>query len=300
MDTNSAREALAAALENEDTAQAAPIEQPMEDSADPAPVEEPAPQVPAVDVNTNTAALQPDPIMMAQQALNAYQSENAMLRQQLQQAQRLQAETQKANEQTVTQIISAPVFPQIEFDGADDAARTAILNKYNQEMSDYTGNIAAQRLKPIEDQFRQQTQAAEESAAVNGIIESGRFHDFKDKIPEIKQTLQSMPQLQNIPPAQRYLTAYLLLKGNEALTAQPVKKTTEEQLREVESNPELLKALEAKKIMAVKQNGEVPTHVISGGVGNVAATMPPQGPKSIDEVKEHIMKTRFQNGEFRG
>jgi len=228
-----------------------------------------------------------NPLQLAQAAINAMQQENAQLRQQIQ-------ESQKSNEETVMQNLSAtplplaPIFPQFDYDNSSDEDRQTILNKYSQDMANFMGGVAEQKMKPFETYYQQQTRQAEENNIVNGIIRSGQLPDFQEKLPEIRQLLANVPDLQKLPPQAQYSTAYYMLKGYEAANAKPAEDTVESLLAKVKANPDVIKAIKAEEIAAVKQNGEVPPHVASGGAANIAATLPPKRPERLEDVKTHI------------
>lgn len=263
----------------------------------PAVAEEPVTEAPPVQPQQQSQPQQPqiNPMQLIQ-AVGAIKQENMQLKQQLQQQQQLSQEAQKANEATVMQTLTAPIFPQYEYDGAGDEQRKAIVGKYNQEMAQYMNGIAEQRIKPMEAYYQQQTRQAEENNIINNIIRSNQLPDFQEKLPEIRQMIEASPALQKLPLESRYQGAYMMLTGHQSMKP----KTPEDILAEVESNPEVMKLIEAKKIANAQQNSEIPAHVTSGGIANVAAAMPEQPPASLGDVKNNIMKTRFSNGTYIG
>jgi len=250
------------------------LNEPEVTEAPPEPEQTPPPETQPVQPQIN-------PLQLAQAALNAMQQENAQLRQQIQ-------ESQKTNEETVMQTLTAPIFPQFDYDNSSDEDRQTILNKYSQDMASFMGGVAEQKMKPFENYYQQQTRQAEENNIVNGIIRSGQLPDFQEKLPDIRQLISNVPDLQKLPPQAQYSTAYYMLKGYETVNAKPVEDTVESLLAKVKANPDVIKAIKAEEIAAVKQNGEVPPHVASGGAANIAATLPPKRPERLEDVKTHV------------
>jgi hypothetical protein len=231
---------------------------------------------------THPQQQQINPLQLAQAAINANQNEIAQLKQQLQQAQQINAELQQKSEETVMQTLTAPIFPHYDYDNSSDDDRNNIIKKYNEELANYVGGSVKEQMKPYANYVQQQTRQSEENNIINGIIRSGQLPDFEEKLPEI----------QKLAPQAQYPIVYFLLKGHETVNTKPTEDTAESLLAKVKANPDVIKALKAEEIAAVKQNGEVPPHIVSGGASNIAATLPPQGPTELKNVK-YFLKNKI-------
>ena len=247
-----------------------------------------------VDIPPETATAAPEaepmaePDIATEAALRATQALQAA-NQRIAELEALQAQmSTKAEDKIEETIIEPPVLDMTNFAYMTDEERKAAQTAYSQQMMDFVSKNVDKGLKPVVDYVSKQKTSAEEQSVITDL--KTKQPDFEKYLPEVQSFLASnVPIAQNLsklPARDKLITAYLMIKGNEAIS---VKKTPEQTAEEIYANPDVMRTLKLKEQAALKQNANVPAQTASSGMANIPIT-PPKTPKTWEEAEELSLK----------
>ena len=264
----------------------------------PAPAQEGAvnPNIPDVTGQTPAPAQQPaapaQPNLMQylMQELRAQREQNAMLAQQLQQAQGTVQDQSKAAQNALDTAMNQPSitvpvldFNEMQYD--DDATRAQKMQDWQnamvQQITDSVAKQYAGQLAPIKEDWENKRKIAEEEAARQTIWADSRFADFKDRDEKIRQILNANPEIAGLGANKSYLVGGLMARG---LDYNP-NPSPEDIVRMVQNSPEAQKMLDTQRAQQVaERNQQIPTIQPSSGMATAAA-IPDNTPQSMDELR---------------
>ena len=237
-----------------------------------------------------------NPEMEALKAQIAQQ--NQMLMQYQQQNQQMQAQMQAMQEsqnaaQTVAEAIMTP--PVIDFGSimyASEEEQRAAMDKFVNDTMNYTRQSVMNELKPMVDDFRAREAQTQRSNTKEKYRHEAQFSGFADRESWMDRVIEKNG-LGNLPLDKQYEIAYLITRGVDAVNAErnpapaPAPKTVDEMLQEVEGNPELMRALEAKRIKSIAQGQkDNPPPFVAGGGSNRIGLNVPDEPADFDMARE--------------
>lgn len=243
-----------------------------------APAEQPIPQ---------SAPTAPTDAITLAQNMGRIEQENAFLKLQLLQFQQAQQQQSQAAEEQITQeVLEPPILDMSDFQYLSDDERNQRQTEYANKMLEYVAANVNKTLKPVVDTATSQRQAAEEAAALE---------DLRTKASDIDTYQAGMnaflssnnkiaDALKALPPREKYVTAYLIMKGSQPQQNQ----TTEEIAKTAMSNPEVMKRIMQEQATAVNNTaGNIPPVTASSGIANVPAPIT-NVPTSLNDVFESI------------
>ena len=293
-------EALAAARAEVEARENAPEE---------APVEEAVPETEAVaeeqsaveEANAPTEAPVTETVPSQNDAIyQQLQAQNQQLMQQMQmmqqQMQQMAQQAQEVNRSTAEEVVSAVMTPPT-FDissimyASEDEPRAA-AQKFVDETMQYTRGKIMEELAPMVNDFRAREADVQRRNAKDVYRNNAQYAGFQDREPWMEQIIEKNPELKQLPLNKQYEIAYLITQGVDAVKARdnpppaPAPKSMDEQLSEIENNPELMRALEARRVKGIAQNKQdnPPPYVAGGGSNRVGLNIPEE-PTDFDMAR---------------
>lgn len=249
---------------------------------------------PAPAVNPQMEAL-----ARATEAENGLRSENAQLREALQQMQQMTAQTQQAaqeanqrNEEAVASAVLKP--PVIDFNTVQylgEEERRQAIEQYGSAMADYAKQSIMQELQPMVDHFRRQTKEAEDAAVRNQLGGAGGLEGFTDDLQQIENIIAKTPAIAALPPETRYALGYVINRGVKAMNAKPAEPEGVDALvARVLENPEAMKAIEKERVSRIAAaNRQAPPVAASQGQNNAPAVAQ-NAPQDFNEARARARK----------
>ena len=228
------------------------------------------------------------------------QAQNQQLMRQLQVMQQQMAqvtqqaqEINRANAEQVVEAMTTP--PTIDFSSimyASEDEQRAAMDKFVNDTMNYTRQSVMNELKPVIDDFRHREADVQKRNVKDGFRQNSNFSGFQEREQWIEQILDKNPELRNLPLNKQYEIGYLITQGVDAMKAArnpapaPAPKSMDEQLSEIENNPELMRALEARRVKGIAQNKQdnPPPYVAGGGSNRVGLNIPEE-PTDFDMAR---------------
>ncbi len=304
---NPAEEAEMAAVETAET-ESVPGEAPAD------PVSETAEAAPAAEqsVSAPTSAPAPESGPSMAEMLQAFQAlvaENQQLRQQVsQQGAAMQQQSQAAEGAIIGQFtpeaaVPAPAVPEqaappvldmAEISYLDPAQQQQSIMKWQQEVMDYAVRSATARIReevmselsPVREDYEAKRRIAADDAARATLFAMPQFADMKGKEGDLDKIIASTPLLGGADPEQKFLLAALISRGMKT----PHELTTEELIEKATANPDVMRAIESRRMAEIDNNNKtLPKVVPSSGIGNANA-VPEHKPKTMDEIRDRMYK----------
>lgn len=293
-------EALAAARAEVEARESAPEE---------APVEEAVPETEAVaeeqavveEANAPTeapiqgnVAPQNDAIYQQLQAQNQQlMQQMQMMQQQMQQmAQQTQAVNRSTAEEVVSAVMTPPTFDISSIMYASEEEQREATQKFVDDTMQYTRGKIMEELAPMVNDFRAREADVQRRNVKDAYRSNNQYAGFQDREPWMEQIIEKNPELKQLPLNKQYEIAYLITQGVDAVKARnnpppaPAPKSMDEQLSEIENNPELMRALEARRVKGIAQNKQdnPPPYVAGGGSNRVGLNIPEE-PTDFDMAR---------------
>ncbi len=293
-------EALAAARAEVEARENAPEE---------APVEEAVPETEAVaeeqavveEANAPTeapiqgnVAPQNDAIYQQLQAQNQQlMQQMQMMQQQMQQmAQQAQTVNRSTAEEVVSAVMTPPTFDISSIMYASEEEQREATQKFVDDTMQYTRGKIMEELAPMVNDFRAREADVQRRNVKDAYRSNNQYAGFQDREPWMEQIIEKNPELKQLPLNKQYEIAYLITQGVDAVKARnnpppaPAPKSMDEQLSEIENNPELMRALEARRVKGIAQNKQdnPPPYVAGGGSNRVGLNIPEE-PTDFDMAR---------------
>lgn len=293
-------EALAAARAEVEARENAPEE---------APVEEAVPETEAVaeeqaaveEANAPTEAPVTETVPSQNDAIyQQLQAQNQQLMQQMQmmqqQMQQMAQQAQEVNRSTAEEVVSAVMTPpKFNFSSliyAPDDEKEAAEQKYVEEVTQYVRGKLMEEFAPVVNDFHAREAEIQRNNVKDEYRNNPQFAGFRDREAWIEQIIEKNPKLKELPFDKQYQIGYLITQGVDAVKARdnpppaPAPKSMDEQLSEIENNPELMRALEARRVKGIAQNKQdnPPPYVAGGGSNRVGLNIPEE-PTDFDMAR---------------
>ena len=293
-------EALAAARAEVEARENAPEE---------VPVEEAVPETEAVaeeqsaveEANAPTEAPVTETVPPQNDAIyQQLQMQNQQLMQQMQmmqqQMQQMAQQAQEVNRSTAEEVVSAvmtpPTFDISSIMYASEDEQRAAAQKFVDDTMQYTRGKIMEELAPMVNDFRAREADVQRRNAKDVYRNNAQYAGFQDREPWMEQIIEKNPELKQLPLNIQYEIAYLITQGVDAVKARdnpppaPAPKSMDEQLSEIENNPELMRALEARRVKGIAQNKQdnPPPYVAGGGSNRVGLNIPEE-PTDFDMAR---------------
>lgn len=297
-------EALAAARAEVEARESAPEEAPAEETVpeteavaeEQAVVEEA--NAPTEDPIQGNVAPQNDALYQQLQAQNQQlmQQMQMMQQQMQQQMQQMAQQTQEVNRSTAEEVVSAvmtpPTFDISSIMYASEDEQRAATQKFVDDTMQYTRGKIMEELAPMVNDFRAREADVQRRNVKDAYRGNNQYAGFQDREPWMEQIIEKNPELKQLPLNKQYEIAYLITQGVDAVKARdnpppaPAPKSMDEQLSEIENNPELMRALEARRVKGIAQNKQdnPPPYVAGGGSNRVGLNIPEE-PTDFDMAR---------------
>ena len=257
-----------------------PVQEQQQDVTPPAPVE---PQAPT----------QPSPeLAQIMQQMQDMQAQNQQLQSTIQQM------SQQQEQAIVEEAMKPPELDFAELAYDDEATVAQKKANYDSQMLDYTKAQMMKELSPVIEQVKQTQAQSEKQAAIQGLAQVPELAGIADMVPHLDNIIAKNPGLQSQDVTDRYVTAYMIAKGAEAIntppqaTVQPQAPTPEQIAEMYTNNPEVQQAIEKLRLEKIKPSQQVPTFTATAGAANAALNIPTK-PKDFGEVREMLNNMKF-------
>ena len=164
------------------------------------------------------------------------------------------------------------------------------IAKWQQDMTNYAVQTAAAQLReefaPVRDDYEAKKRIAANEAARSTLFSMPQFSDMKGKEGDIEKIIEATPLLKNADPESKYMLAALISRGINASNGP----TTEDLIEMATSNPDVMKAIETRRMSEIQKNNDsLPKVIPSSGIGNANA-VPENKPQTMDDVKNALLK----------
>ena len=236
-----------------------------------------------------------------QQLRNAMNQQNAAMQQQnaAMQQQSNAAESAILNQftpsaaapaQTREEITAPPSLNFAEISYMSPQEQQEYIAKWQQDMTNYAVQTAAAQLReefaPVRDDYEAKKRIAANEAARSTLFSMPQFSDMKGKEGDIEKIIEATPLLKNADPESKYMLAALISRGINASNGP----TTEDLIEMATSNPDVMKAIETRRMSEIQKNNDsLPKVIPSSGIGNANA-VPENKPQTMDDVKNALLK----------
>lgn len=293
-------EALAAARAEVEARENAPEEAPVEEAVPETEtvVEE---QATVEEANAPTEAPVTETVPPQNDAMyQQLQMQNQQLMQQMQmmqqQMQQMAQQAQEVNRSTAEEVVSAvmtpPTFDISSIMYASEDEQRAAAQKFVDDTMQYTRGKIMEELAPMVNDFRAREADVQRRNVKDAYRSNNQYAGFQDREPWMEQIIEKNPELKQLPLNKQYEIAYLITQGVDAVKARdnpppaPAPKSMDEQLSEIENNPELMRALEARRVKGIAQNKQdnPPPYVAGGGSNRVGLNIPEE-PTDFDMAR---------------
>ena len=223
--------------------------------------------------------------------------ENELLRQENAKMQELLSEINTKNKEMVIKE-SVPELPQLDFSAlsfADEAQKKEAAEKYSQDMIEYAKQAILKDIAPFVEQAKKGQLEAEKTELMAALKDVPELDGIGDMSVQLDRIIANNRVFQNddIPLSDKYITAYAIAKGVEAMNNPYKPPTVDELMSMYNSNPEFKEAIEKQRLAEIKkQTQDIPVLSGSSGIGNVAPTLPGK-PKNWDEALANAKKREY-------
>lgn len=290
-DFESAKQAsLAMFDEPEGAASEPPIEQPEQNEQGlqgEGQIQENTPAEPsAADMAASVAEQAAQTAQQMQQQLRAAQEEN----------QHLQELIREQNEKQQEQITEL-TMPEMDFDAynfATDEERQAMQSAYATQMMDFVRAGVMKDLEPALEMAKTAQFQNDRAAVIGSLKDIPELAGIESMVPQMDAIMKANPALfrEDIPLDERYISAYAMARGVNAMNTPPqqpaTEPTAEELIEMLNSNEQAKELYEKQRIAALKSNAAVPQMSASSGAVNAAINIPNK-PKSWDDAAQQAL-----------
>lgn len=199
--------------------------------------------------------------------------------------------SRKQEEKIIKETVEKPSLDINSLAFADQAGQKKIQEDYSDKMTEYVKSKIMKELSPFIDQAKQGIAEKEKQEVIDVLSQVPELEGIKEMLPQIERIINNNTALSgnNLPLDEKYITAYAIAKGVNAMN-QPQKELTAEELFEIyQKNGELQDMIEKKKLKDLEAASSVPPHSASGGAVNAALNIKDK-PKTFEEASELTKK----------
>ena len=244
-------------------------------------------------VNTAEAAAQ-----AAQQKdiqLNQMEQQLQASQQQIQQLRETVTELSNQNEKNLTEeLLTEPVLDVNALAFADEETARAAQAEYARSMAEYAKQQIMKEMQPFVDQAKEGMRLKERNEVLDALDQVSELKGIKEMVPQIEKIIKSNKALSSddIPMDEKYITAYMIAKGVNAINEPQRQTPTVEQLMNIyENNPDFQEAVEKKRLSQLNNSNsqQVPPFSASSGAVNAALNIK-EKPKTFEEASERTRR----------
>lgn len=244
-------------------------------------------------VNTAEAAAQ-----AAQQKdmqLNQMEQQLQASQQQIQQLRETVTELSNQNEKNLTEeLLTEPVLDVNALAFADEETARAAQAEYARSMAEYAKQQIMKEMQPFVDQAKEGMRLKERNEVLDALDQVSELKGIKEMVPQIEKIIKSNKALSSddMPMDEKYITAYMIAKGVNAINEPQRQAPTVEQLMNIyENNPDFQEAVEKKRLSQLNNSNsqQVPPFSASSGAVNAALNIK-EKPKTFEEASERTRR----------
>lgn len=229
-----------------------------------------------------------DMMAAVMQVINALRQENSRLSQELSRQQGAVQQQSEIMQGAIENAVSQPQIPKLNFRElqymSEDEQTEAIQSWQDGVINALTERQKAE-IEPIRREYEDKRAAAADNAAKMSISSDPRFSDFGENSGEIDR-IAAMSDFSGMSPEKKYLYSALIARGMRNSPAS--KPSTEEIVKMAVSNPDVMRALEARRAQEVMdKNGQLPTLSASSGLSGANA-MPEKSVKTKEDLDARL------------
>lgn len=229
-----------------------------------------------------------DMMAAVMQVINALRQENSRLSQELSRQQGAVQQQSEIMQGAIENAVSQPQIPKLNFRElqymSEDEQTEAIQSWQDGVINALTERQKAE-IEPIRREYEDKRAAAADNAAKMSISSDPRFSDFGENSDEIDR-IAAMSDFAGMSPEKKYLYSALIARGMRNSPA--TKPSTEEIVKMAVSNPDVMRALEARRAQEVMdKNGQLPTLSASSGLSGANA-MPEKSVKTKEDLDARL------------
>lgn len=222
------------------------------------------------------------------QVINALRQENSRLSQELSRQQGAVQQQSEIMQGAIESAVAQPQIPKLNFRElqymSEDEQADAIQSWQDGVINALTERQKAE-IEPIRREYEDKRAAAADNAAKMSISSDPRFSDFGENSGEIDR-IAAMSDFSGMSPEKKYLYSALIARGMRNSPA--AKPSTEEIVKMAVSNPDVMRALEARRAQEVMdKNGQLPTLSASSGLSGANA-MPEKSVKTKEDLDARL------------
>ena len=231
--------------------------------------------------------------------LKQLREQNSQLMQQNSQLQEgfgaLKNQMQQMNEQQkesiVGEVYEKPVIDLATLAFADEAEMKRQQDEYAEAMAQYVKRGVMDELSPFVEEAKRGRLEREKTAVIDALSKVPELEGIKELIPQMGRIIENNAALRSddIPLDEKYISAYAIARGVNAINTPHKEPTAEDFMRLYEENPEFQELIEKKRLSDVKQNQQVPPMSASHGAVNAALNIK-EKPKSWEDASERTKK----------
>lgn len=229
-----------------------------------------------------------DMMAAVMQVINALRQENSRLSQELSRQQGAVQQQSEIMQGAIESAVAQPQIPKLNFRElqymSEDEQADAIQSWQDGVINALTERQKAE-IEPIRREYEDKRAAAADNAAKMSISSDPRFSDFGENSDEIDR-IAAMSDFAGMSPEKKYLYSALIARGMRNSPA--TKPSTEEIVKMAVSNPDVMRALEARRAQEVMdKNGQLPTLSASSGLSGANA-MPEKSVKTKEDLDARL------------
>lgn len=229
-----------------------------------------------------------DMMAAVMQVINALRQENSRLSQELSRQQGAVQQQSEIMQGAIESAVAQPQIPKLNFRElqymSEDEQADAIQSWQDGVINALTERQKAE-IEPIRREYEDKRAAAADNAAKMSISSDPRFSDFGENSGEIDR-IAAMSDFSGMSPEKKYLYSALIARGMRNSPA--TKPSTEEIVKMAVSNPDVMRALEARRAQEVMdKNGQLPTLSASSGLSGANA-MPEKSVKTKEDLDARL------------
>ena len=229
-----------------------------------------------------------DMMAAVMQVINALRQENSRLSQELSRQQGAVQQQSEIMQGAIESAVAQPQIPKLNFRElqymSEDEQADAIQSWQDGVINALTERQKAE-IEPIRREYEDKRAAAADNAAKMSISSDPRFSDFGENSGEIDR-IAAMSDFAGMSPEKKYLYSALIARGMRNSPA--AKPSTEEIVKMAVSNPDVMRALEARRAQEVMdKNGQLPTLSAYSGLSGANA-MPEKSVKTKEDLDARL------------
>lgn len=218
-----------------------------------------------------------------------------LMQQQQQAGQAVQQQSQAAQQAIEQAVLQPPTLDFAQFQYADDEQKSAMFQKYSNDMTAYMRSQMEREYAPVLQNYRQMEVNQANEAARSKLAQLPGFGDNSAMIDNIIAKTPELASIQN--PEQRYQIAYLMAEGIGKINApKPAAPTTDDILKMAMENPDVLKAIKEREAQNIaQQNQALPQFAATAGISSAPANVPKR-PETMADAWNNIEQNGLRAG----